>query len=391
VGARVFIDRQQKGPVGISGWQQSLDAGPHTLQLKFDGYDDSPEQTFTIVAGKTERKTIDLTPTVTTAFLAVSGGTPGAQIFLDGTQIGVLDSNGSFGSNNIKPDVDHPIQFKKQYFEDSAVLHKQAPVKQTISISTEAKLKLFGTLVLTVTPPQAQVTIQRRGEAQSGPIADRTIQVREGTYTVRATAGDQYLPYERNDVQISSGQQTPIEVRLNLKPPLEPKTAPPEQKKVPTPVVVQLTDLFRGDPKHWQRDQQGFPQGFWTHDSDELVWIKEPYFEHTFQVFLKKGTFGTAKLQWRTFLDDTGDNYFEFELSDREFKKREVVDRKSKDWEKPKPHGIAQGGQYILRISVQPDRIENSIGQMNDRIDRKVEGGVTGFYGKVVLKLIPEV
>ncbi|HEY6346983.1 MAG TPA: protein kinase [Bryobacteraceae bacterium] len=384
-GAHVIIDGQQRRrPVPISAWQESLEPGPHTLKLTLDGYDDSPVQKFTIEAGKTFSTKIDLTPSITTASLAVSGGTPGAEVWLDGTRIGALDSNGSLAFNGLKPDADHSIEFRKQYFEP-AVLHRQASVKQTISISgREAVLKQFGTLVLTVTPPQAQVTIQRRGEAQSTPIADKTIQLREGTYTVRGAAGDQYSPYQQ-DVQISSGQQTLTEVRLNLKPPSEPKP-PPDQKKAPTPAVVQLTDLFRGDPKHWQRDQQGFPEGFWTHDGP--VWFKDPYFARTFEVFLKKGTFGTAKLQWKTLLDVDGDDYFEFELSDKELKKREVVDRKPKDWEKPKPHGIVQGTPYILRITIKSDQIENSIGQVTDIINRKVEGS-TGFDGKVALKLLP--
>jgi hypothetical protein len=295
-----------------------------------------------------------------------------------------LDSSGSYGPTGIKPDVEHAIQFKKQYFEDSPVLHKQAPVKQTITISTEAKLKQFGTLAFTrVDPPETALTIQ--GSGVPPQRADRTnpTPLPEGTYTVRGNAGDQYQPFQQ-DVQIHWGQPTSIAVSLTPKPPPETKPLPKQEKKAPPP-VVQLTDLFRGDPKHWQRD----PQGFWTHDNDEAVWIKDQYFGHIFQVFLKKGLLGTAKLQWRTLLDESGDNYFEFELSDRELKRREVVDKKQKDWEKPKAHGIAQGGQYILRITIKPDQIENSIGEATDIINRKVDG-LTGFYGKVALKLIQQ-
>jgi anti-sigma factor RsiW len=380
----------------------STDLPPGEYILRLDGI--TNDGSIEAVDGYTFRVPNVTVRPITTAHLVVSGGTPGAQVWLDGAPIGLLVSNGSFGYSALEPDIDHSIQFKKRYFEDSPVLHERAPVSQIIWISGwEAVLKPFGTLALTVTPPQAQVTIQRRGEAQSTPIADKTIQLREGTYTVRGTAGDQYSPYQQ-DVQIISGKQTPIQVRLGslltalektpTNPPSDLPTPPRLEQKAPPP-VVQLTDLFRGDPKHWQRDQQGFPRaftsgtgnytGFWTHDG--LVWFKDAYFVRTFEVFLKKGTFGAAKLQWRTFLDADGNDYFEFELSDKELKKREVVDKKAKDWEKPKPHGIAQGGPYVLRIAIKPDQIENSIGQVTDIINRKVQGA-TGFDGKVDLKLI---
>jgi eukaryotic-like serine/threonine-protein kinase len=385
-GAHIFIDGQQRrSPVRISGWQDSLDPGEHTIKISLPGYDDF-SQKIRIAAGKSTSIKVELSPSITTAYLAVSGGTPGAEVWLDGAPIGSLDSNGSMAPTSIKPDIDHSIQFKKQYFEDSAVLHRQAAVKQSLSISTEARLKAFGTLVFTtIEPPETELTIQGPGATKNAGapqrVSDKTsaTPLPAGAYTVRGTAGDQYSLYQQ-DVQISSGQQTSIQVRLGLR---EPKTSPKQEKKAPPP--AQLTDLFRGGPEHWQHDQQGVPQGFWTHDG--TVWFKDPYFARTFEVFLKKGILRTDKLQWKTFLDGTESNYFEFELNDKEFRKREVVDRKPKDWEKPKPHGIAQGGQYILRISVQPDRIETSIGQMNDRIDRKIEG-LTQFNGKVALKLI---
>jgi eukaryotic-like serine/threonine-protein kinase len=383
VDAQVFIDASQR-PTRIraaSNWQQPLTPGSHRVRLASEGYDEL-EKTVTIVAGKTEPIRFELTPSITNAYLRVDGGTPDAQVFLDDRVIGKLDANGSFGPSNVPADTDHRIVFKKQNFEDLSLTKKGVPAKQTILISgSEARLKEYGSLdFMTVSPSGTQLTYQGRGGAPK-QVADWTkpIPLPEGTYTVRGTA-DQYEPFGQ-DVQIRSGQPMRIEVRLTSKPPAEPKAPPPDQKKAPPP-VVQLPDLFRDPAKYWRRDEQGF----WTHDGP-VVWFKDFYFTKTFEVFLKRGTFRTEKLQWKTFLDDTERNYFEFELSDKELKRREWVDGKSKDWEKPKAHGIAQGGPYKLTISIQPDRIENSIGHANDIINRKV-AGATGFDGKIDLKLV---
>jgi serine/threonine-protein kinase len=380
VGARVFIDRQQKGSVGVSGWQQPLDAGSHTLQLKFDGYEDSSEQTFTIAAGKTERKTIELTPSVTTAFLQIEGGTPQAQIFLDDNQIGTLDGNGSLGPVPVKPNVDHVIQFKKTNFEDSARFTRRASVKQTITIrGAESRLTPFGTLVFTtISPSETQLSIQRRGTSQR-QVADKAnpIPLQEGTYTVHAAAGDQYDTRD-DSVQIRSGQPTNLAIRLTLKQP-ETATPPPKEIKAPPPPPApQLTELFGDLAKNWKPDDKGF----WSHDGTTT--LKEKYFTHTFDALLKKSAWNrNPKLQWKTALNDS--EYYEFELDDKTFRKRKAVGGKNGAWEQ-QPHGI-QEGPFRVQMTVRPDGIVNTIGRVNDVVNENVDGN-TGFKDKINLKLI---
>ena len=377
-GAYVFIDGKPSSRfVRAQSWVGSLDPGEHTAQLKRDGYDDSPEQKFTIVAGKTERRTINLPLSVTTAFLQIQGGTPEAQVWLDGRQGGVLDSSGSFGPVPVAPDTAHTIQFKKTYFEDSPELRKRASVRQTIAISgSDARLKAFGTLAFTaVTPAETQLTVQLRGGVPERVTDRANTPLAEGTYTVRGTAGDQYMPSDLQDVQIRSGQKTEIAVRLNSKQTQETKT-PTNSKR-----VQEVTELFAADPASWTNDH-----GFWRHEGN--VYFNELTFTHVFDVLKIKKLIGFEKVQWRVF--DNDDNFWEFELDDKNFTKREYVARKvTKEYPK-QPHKAGQGDSYRLEITVEPNQVTTKIGELTDITPRK--GGErtnrTGFFGKVGLKLL---
>ncbi|HEY6345526.1 MAG TPA: tetratricopeptide repeat protein [Bryobacteraceae bacterium] len=381
-GAHVIIDGQQRpGTVQAQSWRQTLDPGPHTVRLKLDGYDDPPEQKVTMAAGQTVTRKFDLALSVTTANLQVLGGTPGAQVWLDGTQIGVLDSNGSFGYNLLKPDIDHSVQFKKQYFEDSPVLHRQAPVKQTTSISgREAQLRPFGTLVLTVTPSQAQVTIQPRGEARR-PITDKTVQLREGTYTVGADL-DQYKSADL-EVQISSGKESPITLALErIQPPQKEKEKQTENKPPPPPPPPPARELFQGDPASWHDDQ-----GFWVHQ--KTAYFKDVAFDHVLDVQRIKKRFGYEKIRWRIFLnaDDYDNNYLEFELGDKELTIREVRPGGPQELAK-KGHGFSPDDKYYrIELDVKRDHVSYKVGQAADTISRKIDGW-TAFLDKFGLRVI---
>jgi hypothetical protein len=376
-GARVFINgRLSSRLVQAQNWRQLVDPGAYTVQLKLDGYDDSQEQTFTIAAGKLVPGKFELALSVTTGSLQVQGGTAGAQILLDGSPIGTLDQTGSFGPYQIQPG-ERSIRFRKENFEPGNELKKTAIVKGTVQISgQEATLKPFGTLVLaSVQPPNAEVTIQRQG-GQARTVTTRTIPLQEGIYTVRGTAGDQYNQFVKQGVQINPGQPTEVSVALTLKPPPENKAKPIEIKPQPRPVL--LTDLFRG--KEWKQDEKGF----WTRET--ATYFAPQYFDRVFEVFIKKLNFGrTEKLEWRTYIND--DDYYDFELDDKNFRKREVVADKDMPWEKQQPLGIPQGQPYILEINVKTDGIVNKIGNVTDSINRNVTGW-TGLTGKSHLKLI---
>ena len=169
-------------------WMGQYDPGEYKVRVTRPGYEDTAERSMSVAAGKNVSMRFDLSPVVTTAFIKVQGGTPEAEVVIDGRTVGKLDANGTIAETAISPDVDHTIRLQRENYEPKEI-RRRAGVKDMISIGgADAVLKPFGTLVLEVQPGDAQVTIQRRGEP-ARRVTERTLRVREGTYTVTASVG----------------------------------------------------------------------------------------------------------------------------------------------------------------------------------------------------------
>jgi len=298
------------------------------------------------------------------AFLRIEGGTPDAEVFIDGREAGKLNSEGSLAPTGIAPDIEHSIRIQKQDYE-AFDAKRHAKVKDTILISaSEARLKPFGTLVFEVKPPGAHVTIHQQNET-AREVTDKTMRLREGTYIVNGTA-DQYLPF-KGEEQVVSGQERIARVMLTPLPP--PVIQPPAPTEIP--------ELF-GDSKNWKR----LDNGFWFHEGPS--WLKDGYFTHAFEVLKpKKGVIRQEKVRWRIYLE--GGNYIECELDDSAFYRREMVDGKFTP-QKKMPHKAGGGTSLHIEITVERDRVIHKIGQVNDIFPCTVKGQ-TGFDGKVGLRL----
>lgn len=363
----VFVNGTKSSrPVKNGRWQGPLGPADHKVRIHQNGYDDPPEQVATVTAGKSTQLKFELKPSVTTAFLRIEGGTPEAEVSVDGRSVGSLDPAGSIGALAIAPDVEHVIRIQKSDHENLEI-KKRASVKDTIVLSgQEARLRPFGTVTFEIQPATADVTIQKQGEAPR-KVTEKTLSLPQGSYVVNATA-DKHDPY-RGSAQISPGQRVNIAVVLNRK---------PEAQAPVVPVRAEVNDLFR-NPANWRRQ----PNGFWVQEGE--AWFKQKYFTYVFDVLRSKKFFGSEKVRWTIYLQ--GDNRIECQLDDSKFSRREVIDGKPSPW-KSIEHKSGKGDSYPLLITVAEDRVVHKVGQASDTINRKVEGS-TGFYSKVGLRLRP--
>jgi len=366
-GATVFIDGAKRPSTWQNGkWIGPLDPGDYKVRIKLYGYDDVPEQTVTLTAGKTKSIKFALTPTVVVAFLKIDGGTPDADVFLDGKRLGTLDSAGSLPQQTVAPGEDHSIRIEKENYEP-LVIKRQAAAKETIAITgAEAQLNPYGTLVFDIQTPEAKVTIRLAGEAPR-EVTDKTLRLRAGTYTVNASAAG----YERleRDEQANPGKSRTVVIKLS-----------PVKKTAPTPPKsVELSDLF-GDSKNWTR--QG---GFWIYDGTN--WLNEIYFTHVFDILRpKKGIIKSGKVSWRIYLQGhDGNDYIECQLDDSAFYRREKIGGKFGHQTKIL-HNVTGGDSIRVEITVAKDHVTHKIGQVNDNFACSV-GGHTGFDGKFGLRL----
>ena len=374
-GARVYINgRESSGSIKRGKWSKQLEPGDYKIQLRLDGYDDTAEQTQTVVAGKVAVLRFEMKPATTSAFLTISGGTPEAEVWVDDQKIGVLDSSGSFGPKAVTPDAEHAIRLHKEYYEDFKAT-RRAKMKESIPFSVaEGQLKPFGTLVFEVQPPETQVTVHQQGEAAQK--VDKTVRLREGTYIVTGTAGG-YEPYQNNAVQIASGQSRTIPVVLTHKE--KPKNIDPG----PPPKRREVKELFDSTITWDRRDD-----GFWLHNAAGGAYLNDTYFDHVFEALKikKKGILkGQEKIHWLVYLDTRGDDYIDCEVDGSDFRRRLVIGGETTE---TRQYKIASEKElYRVNIRVAEDGVFLKIGNTEDVIHGKVAGR-TGFVGKFGLRLV---
>ena len=305
---------------------------------------------------------------MTDAFLRIDGGTPEAAVSIDGKDAGKLDASGSVGPLPIAPGTDHVIRLQKANFEPLE-LKRKAGARETITLAGgQARLKQFGTLVFEVVdPPGTLVTIERSGESPR-KITEKSVSVREGTYSVSGTA-NQYPPYQ-SQAQVTSGQSTPVRVVLT-------KRIEPVKPTESTPKRVELKDLFRSQ-NGWKDED-----GFWVRE--ETAFMKANQFRHTFDVLRIRKNFGRReKPQWRVYTSE--DDYIEAMLDDTNLAVRQRVGGKETEWQR-KPHRAGQKDFYRLELTVSSDRIVEKIGQAIFEFPGTYDGR-TGFIGRFGLRLV---
>jgi serine/threonine-protein kinase len=370
--ADVYINgRKSSRRLQHGRWTNQFEPAEYQVRVALSGYEDRPAQKVAVVAGKrTDPVRFELTPVVTDAFFKVEGGTPGAEIILDGASRGTLDSTGAFGPIKVPPDVEHSIRFQKENFEPSATV-RHAGAKETIQISgAEARLTAFGTLVLEVQPTDSIVTITRKGESAARKITETTLHLREGVYVVHAAPADpSHYNSAEEEKQVLSGQTVKLPLTLSRK--VERVSLPPKP--------VELTDLFDASLQKWRKDSKGF----WLREGN--TWFKQNYFDHVFEVLKMKKRFGgQEKIHWLTYLDS--EDYWEFEIDGTNLSWREVKNGKSPSWSR-RPHYVGQSDSFKLEINVKPEGWSVKVGQAESLVQCKINGR-TGFDSKIGLRLI---
>lgn len=367
VDADVYINgRKSRRPMRQGRWVQQVEPSDYRVHIALDGYDASAERKVTVASGKSSSEKFELAPSVTTAFLRIERGTPDATVIVDGRPLDKLDASGALGPAPVSADTEHSIHIEKKDYEPLE-WRRRGAAKETITISgADAQLKPFATLLIEVKPPDARVTIRRRGE-NGRLIAERTLHLRQGAYTVSATNGN--APVEK-EVTLGPGQRQTVTLEVPRK--SEPVVAAAPPKRVEAP------DLFPPNTK-WTTDSAGFA----LHEG--TVWLTRIHFTHILDVLKIKKTFGRQeKVKWRIYTQ--GDDYLECELDGTNLSTREINDGKAQEWVR-KPHGLSEGNSYRLKLSVQPDQVTQQVGKASQVLQKNIEGR-TGFVGKFGLRLV---
>src|SRR6185437_7900786 len=133
-----------------------LPPGTYKIQIKQDGYQDSPEQVVQIKPGDTNTKPLAFAlaaiPQLST--LMIQSAPAGADVVIDGQPAGTTDSSGGF-SKQINPGS-HSIALRKDGFDELNV-SREFKAGESGTLSGEA-MKSYGTVAFKVSPDAARLT-----------------------------------------------------------------------------------------------------------------------------------------------------------------------------------------------------------------------------------------
>jgi hypothetical protein len=212
--AQVLVDGQelrrktQHGQLRIP----NLDVKAYSVQVIRDGFQALPAQRAEVRKGEETRVEFRLVPLPRVAALAIRGAVPGAQVILDRNPLGAVDSNGAFSASNLTPG-EHVIEFSKEGYRPKR-LTKQFAAGETLQLSGgEIGLEAVqGVLHINRFPPDSEVTVTREGETQARTVGVTTLNLPEGSYTLKATAPN-YSP-RISVVHVTAGEAQTVDLRL---------------------------------------------------------------------------------------------------------------------------------------------------------------------------------
>ncbi|MFN7921648.1 MAG: protein kinase [Bryobacteraceae bacterium] len=213
--ARVVVDdRTMPGRIFKGRWTGPLAPGKHVIRLLKDGFE-GKDQTVMVAKGqpsnvtfqltaktstaKTDQPSVQQPQTPTFAKLRVTGGTPEAEVSIDGRKVGSIPADGMFMAGELSPGS-HKIGFGKANFESKEVERQFSSNAETVIAGADAALKPFGRVAVSRKPAYLKVNFS--GEGRSGEVTG-DVSLKEGNYTFTAVAEGQT---EQKTVAVKSGQ-----------------------------------------------------------------------------------------------------------------------------------------------------------------------------------------
>ena len=164
--------------------------GQHQFEISAPNYQ-TQSWTTTLQRGQTISKNVQLLPTPVLpklAKLVIRGGTPGAEVDLDGTRLGVLDGNGNFEQPGVISNGQHAVTMRKPFYEERRSEITSSNPSSDARLSN-VRLVPWATLSFQTTVNSARVRFRRAGDSQFHEVSALTkTQLPPGSYEIVANA-----------------------------------------------------------------------------------------------------------------------------------------------------------------------------------------------------------
>jgi tetratricopeptide (TPR) repeat protein len=303
------------------------------VRVEKDGFQSLPPQIAEIRKGEEVQLEFTMAPLPRVASLRISNAVPGTEVWVDGESRGVVRSS-VFTLSNLEPGR-HRVRLEHEDYK-TAEFEREVGANAVFELDGALE-SAVGTLEIQVLPADADVrlTLQREGETRPRPIAERTLNLPPGTYTVQASAGG----FENFSATVRLGVGQTKVASLTLR---------PEEKKPEQPALT-LAD--------WQKTG-------WQREGNLLIRRGGDYVvapgsggagRYTFTALLQKG----RRLEWVVNYSDR-DNHVFYQLGD-DYLHRTEVTKGHKSRTVKIPHKMKWGGFLSVDISVQQDAIVHRV------------------------------
>jgi serine/threonine protein kinase len=335
-GATLTVDgepvRRQK-----RGWLITGLVGPHNFAISVEGYQ-SQAWTMTLQRGQSVKRNVVLVPKLqppALSSLRITGGTPGAEVVLDGSPVGPIDANGNFERPHALTAAKHTVAISKPNYE-TRIFDATPPNPPSEVHLQNAALIAWAVLEFQTTARNIAITYRRVGDAQFHDAnSSSKIPLPPGQYEIVAEAPG----FQRFSTQLSLGSQN---VTVSVK-------------------LVPILDYELLDPN------QITHEGPWIRSKNpgKFVYLK-PGFLQANLVFAKPGKtlFGGKKVEW---VIEAPEEHIrmQYDLDGQGLKRKLVVGGEASDEKEVKVNTVSAEQANSLSVHVRVDGVHVTI--TNDR------------------------
>lgn len=317
----------------------SLGPGAYQVRVSREGYEPAGPQRVEVKAGEETRLELPLKPVARVATLQIAGPA-GAQVFVDGSEVGTIDAGGSF-STPVSPGS-HTIELRRGSARSRPVTRNfTAGETWRPPASQLALAQPDGTVRFDINPASATLLLRRQGEpeSQGRPVKGPTLTLAEGSYILVAAAPG----YTASQVVFAVQPGTTVNVPLRL-------SAAAVEVAKPKVSTFGMADF--DEPNEWDM------QNGWAvrRGGNYATYSRTPASGvFTFTVQLRRG----KRVQW--FLNHTDDrNHILFRIDRNNFYRLIVINGRTNELAKV-DHGLKNPNIFEMRITVSSTSIRHEI------------------------------
>ena len=206
VGSVIVVTGQDKAIVFLNGKPQSqltrngqlrirnLEPKDYVVRVSKSGFQDLPEQKIRIRKGEQAKLIFNLQSVPHLGSLSIQGGVPGSTVLIDQVPAGTIQADGSLSIATVNPG-DRTIEIRKDRFKPKQIKKHFVPGSAVSLVASDVALEAApGQLKITFTPPDAQVTVAKAGEAATKVSSGTPLSLAAGSYTDYRKNQRQFFP-----------------------------------------------------------------------------------------------------------------------------------------------------------------------------------------------------